>query len=89
MQQQLIKIIPSTTTDVSVEITIPGIIIQLFPYLFYLMYKEKNNLEETIIQCIYLDWKYAASVIFNWQYLVVPPPMALLETGVINWDWPM
>ena len=26
------------------------------------MYKE-NDLEETIMQCIYLDWKYVAGVI--------------------------
>ena len=43
------------------NITIPGMIVQ-FPSFFYLMYKKKN-LEETIIQCIYLDWKDTASVI--------------------------
>ena len=43
------------------KITIPGMLVQ-FPDFFYLMYK-KNDLEETIIQCIYLDWKYVAGVI--------------------------
>ena len=43
------------------KITIPGMIIQL-PDLFYLM-RKKKNLEETIIQCINLDWKYTTSVI--------------------------
>ena len=43
------------------KITIPGMLVQL-PDFFYLMYK-KNDLEEIIIQCIYLDWKYVAGVI--------------------------
>ena len=43
------------------KITIPGMLVQ-FPDFFYLMYK-KNDLEDTIIQCIYLDWKYVAGVI--------------------------
>ena len=43
------------------KITIPGMLVQ-FPDFFYSMYK-KNDLEETIIQCIYLDWKYVAGVI--------------------------
>ena len=44
------------------KIAIPGMIVQ-FPGFFYSVYKKKNFLEETIIQCIYLDWKYTASVI--------------------------
>ena len=44
------------------KITIPGMLVQ-FPDFFYSMYK-KNDLEETIIQCIYImDWTYIAGVI--------------------------
>ena len=43
------------------EITIPGMIVQ-FPDFFYSMYK-KNDLEATIIQCMYMDYTYIAGVI--------------------------
>ena len=43
------------------KITIPGMLVQL-PDFCYSMYK-KNDLEETIIQCMYLDWTYVACVI--------------------------
>ena len=42
------------------EITIPGMLVR-FPDFFYSMYKH-NNLEQTIINCIYLDFIYTASV---------------------------
>ena len=40
------------------QITIPGMLVQ-FPDFFYSMYK-KNDLEETIIQCIYIVYTYIA-----------------------------
>ena len=43
------------------EITITGMLLQ-FPDFFYSMCK-KNDLQETILQCMYLDWTYIAGVI--------------------------
>ena len=43
------------------EISIPGMIVQ-FPEFFYSMYK-KNDLEASIIQCIYMVYTYIAGVI--------------------------
>ena len=47
------------------KITIPGILVNfLIFFIYYLMYNKNKNLEETIIQCIYLNWVYIiASVI--------------------------
>ena len=42
------------------EIAIPGMVIQ-FPHFFYSMYKT-TDLEDTIINCIYINFIYTASV---------------------------
>ena len=68
------------------KITIPGMLVQL-PDFYYSMYK-KNDLEETIIQCMYLDWTYVACVI--WLAIIGgASPKAILETGIVDLDWSM
>ena len=68
------------------QITIPGMLVQL-PDFCYSMYK-KNDLEETIIQCMYLDWTYVACVI--WLAIIGgASPKAILETGIVDLDWSM